>query len=130
MPFVNIKVIKDQINQDRKQELLHGLTNLLNEVMGRDKALATIVIDEIEQTSWAINGSAINTDTDFVSFVNIKVSKGTTNPDEMSLMIKKTKELMSKIIGHQVVANYVIIDELNPAGWGFDGLSMLDRSKL
>jgi len=48
----------------------------------------------------------------------------------MSVMIHKIKELMSKLIGNQIIANYVIIDELNPAGWSFDGLSMLDRSKL
>ena len=130
MPFVNVKVVKNQITEDRKKDIFKGLTNLINEVMGRDKTLTTIVMDEIEPTSWAINGTAISTGKDCVSFVNIKVSNGTTNPEEMSLMIKKIKELMSKIIGNQVVANYVIIDELNPAGWGFDGLSMLDRSKL
>lgn len=130
MPFVNIKTVKNQVDEATKRKIIEGVTELIVSVMGRDKTLTTIVIDEIEASSWAINGKAIHAEKDFVSFVNIKVSKGTTNPEEMSLMIKKIKEFMSKIIGNQVLANYVIIDELNPAGWGFDGLSMLDRSKL
>ena len=28
------------------------------------------------------------------------------------------------------MTNYVIIDELNPAGWGFDGISMIERNKI
>ena len=129
MPFVNVKVLRNQVNEKAKKEIIKGITSLIVEVMGRDQTLTTIVIDEIEPTSWAINGAEIDPAKDFVSFVNLKVSKGTTNPEEMSLMINNIKELMSKIIGNQVIANYVIIDELNPAGWGFDGLSMLDRSK-
>ena len=130
MPFVNVKVVKNQVDEDSKKRIVKGLTELIANVMKRDKTLTTIVIDEIESTSWAINGKAIEVEKDYVSFVNIKVSKGTTTPEEMSLMINEIKDFMSKTIGNQVMANYVIIDELNPAGWGFDGLSMLDRSKL
>lgn len=130
MPFINVKVVKEQVNEKSKKEIFSGLTELISEVMGRDKTLTTIVLDEIESTSWAINSNAIDVENDFVSFVNIKVSKGTTNAEEMSLMINKIKDFMSKTIGNQVMANYVIIDELNPEGWGFDGLSMIDRSKL
>ena len=130
MPFVNVKVVKSQINEEIKDNIIKGLTDLIVNIMGRDQSLTTIVIDEIEHSSWAINGAAINLDKDFVSFVNIKVSKGTTNPEEMSTMIKEIKNLMARVIGNQAVANYVIIDELNSAGWGFDGLSMNDRSKL
>ncbi len=130
MPFVNVKVVKSQINEEIKDNIIKGLTDLIVNIMGRDQSLTTIVIDEIENSSWAINGAAINLDKDFVSFINIKVSKGTTNPEEMSTMIKEIKNLMARVIGNQAVANYVIIDELNSAGWGFDGLSMNDRSKL
>ncbi|EHJ00110.1 4-oxalocrotonate tautomerase [Clostridium sp. DL-VIII] len=65
-----------------------------------------------------------------VTFVNIKVSKGTTNPDEMDRMMKATKELIIKVLGSSAVTNYFIIDELNPDGWGFDGISMTERNKM
>lgn len=85
------------------------------------------MIDEISGTSWAIGGKAINSDTS-VSFLNIKVSKGTTDSEEMAIMQKKTKELMSRLLNNHVDENYFNIDELNPAGWGFGDMTMAERN--
>lgn len=65
-----------------------------------------------------------------MTLVNIKVSKDTTNTDEMSKMMKATKELIIKVLGSSAVTNYFIIDELNPDGWGFDGISMAERNRM
>ena len=130
MPFVNVKIVKDQINQEMKKQIIERLTDLIVQIMNRERALTTIVIDEIDYNCWAIGGKEINPKKDFVSFVNIKVSKGTTNSDEMSIMLKETKKMMSGIMGNHIAENYFIIDELNPSAWGFDGISMNERSKL
>ncbi len=64
-------------------------------------------------------------------FVNImKVSKGTTDPDEINKMMKAAKELVTKVLGSSAVPNYFIIDELNPDVWGFDGITMTERRKM
>ncbi len=130
MPFVNVKLVKSQVDSNSKKLILSQLTDLIVRLMNREKALTTIVIDEVDPASWAIGGKAINADTNFVSFVNIKVSKGTTNPEEMAAMMGETKKLMSNILGNHISENYFIIDELNPAAWGFDGISMTERSKI
>lgn len=126
MPFVNVKILENQLDESTKQTLIAELTELIVSVMNREKALTTIVIDEIKASSWAIAGKAITPEMS-VSFVNIKVSKGTTNAEEMALMHKKTKELMSRLLSNHVEANYFIMDELNPAGWGFGDLTMAGR---
>ncbi len=128
MPFVNVKLIKSQVDSNSKKQILSQLTDLIVRLMNREKALTTIVIDEIDPASWAIGGMAINADTNFVSFVNIKVSKGTTNPEEMTVIMGETKKLMSNILGNHISENYFVIDELNPAAWGVDGISMKERS--
>ncbi len=128
MPFVNVKLVKSQVNSDSKKQIISTLTDLIVSIMNREQALTTIVIDEIDPTSWAIGGKAIDADVDFVSFVNIKVSKGTTNPNEMATMMKETKKMMSDILSNHICENYFIIDELNPDAWGFDGISMTARS--
>lgn len=127
MPFVNVKVLANQFDETKKQQLISELTDLVVNVMNREKDLTVIVIDEIKGTSWAIGGKAINPETS-VSFVNIKVSKGTTNSEEISIMLKKTKELMSRLLDNHVDENYFIIDELNPAGWGFGSITMANRN--
>jgi len=63
-------------------------------------------------------------------FGNGKVSKGTTNLEEMDSMLKKIEKMMADIMGNQIQENYFIIDELNPSAWDFDGISIKERSKL
>lgn len=133
MPFVNVKIVRQQLTVDKKRELIEGLTDLIVNIMGRDRAYTVITVDELNEDQWAIGGVTLDRlqkEKKMVSFINIKVSEGTTNADEMAIMIKATKELMIHILGNSEETNYVIIDELNPAGWGFDGLSMTERRKL
>ncbi len=98
--------------------------------MNRELSMTTIVIDEVEPHSWGIGGKPLHLENDFVSFINIKVSKGTTDSNEMSRMMKGIKLLMADILGNHIVENYFIIDELNPSGWGFDGVSMTERASM
>ncbi len=126
MPFVNVKIIENQFDESKKLLLIEGLTDLIVNVMGRERDFTNIVIDEIKSSSWAVGGKIISKD-DSVSFVNIKVSKGTTTSDEVSLMHKKVKELMSGLLNNHIEANYFIMDELNSTGWGFGDITMANR---
>ncbi len=133
MPFVNLKIVKNQVTLEKKKELISGLTDLIVNIMGRDRNTTVITVDELEESQWAIGGVTLDeniSNKEIVTFINIKVSKGTTNPAEMDKMIKATKELTIKVLGSSAVPNYVIIDELNPDGWGFNGLSMTEQNKL
>lgn len=133
MPFVNMKLVKNQVSSQQKRQLIEGLTDLIVNIMGRDRHSTVITVDELNEDQWAIGGRTLDAEINknrIVSFVNIKVSKGTTNPDEIDKMIKATKELMKKVLGNTDEINYFIMDELNSDGWGFDGISMTERNKL
>ncbi|MBI9101615.1 MAG: 4-oxalocrotonate tautomerase family protein [Spirochaetales bacterium] len=127
MPFVNVKIIENQLKENEKLELIKKLTDLIVEVMNREKDLTVIVIDEIKPTSWAVGGKPVHSN-ESVSFVNIKVSKGTTNPDEIAVMQKKTKQLMGSLLKNHIEENYFIIDEINSTGWGFGDITMANRN--
>ena len=133
MPFVNLKLVKGQVTSKQKKKLIEGITDLIVNIMGRDRDLTVITVDELGRDNWAIGGKTlehISLENRIVSFVNIKVSKGTTNSDEMAMMMKATKDLLVGVLGNSDKTNYFIIDELNSDGWGFDGLSMTDRGKI
>ncbi|OOM71650.1 tautomerase family protein [Clostridium sp. BL-8] len=133
MPFVNLKIVKNQVTLEKRKELIKGLTDLIVNIMGRERELTVITVDELEASQWAIGGVTLDdndSENNIVTFVNIKVSKGTTNPDEIDRMMKATKELIIKVLGSSAVTNYFIIDELNPDGWGFDGVSMTEQNKM
>lgn len=131
MPYVNLKIVKNQITEEQKRAVVKGITDLIVNIMGRDRSLTIITIDELDASQWAIGGMLLDTlkKNDAVTFVNIKVSKGTTNPDEINKMMKATKELMISELGNNEEANYFIIDEINPEAWGFDGIPMSVRNR-
>ena len=131
MPYVNLKIVKNQITEEQKRAVVKGITDLIVNIMGRDRSLTIITIDELDASQWAIGGVLLDTlkKNDAVTFVNIKVSKGTTNPDEINKMMKATKELMISELGNNEEANYFIIDEINPEAWGFDGIPMSVRNR-
>jgi 4-oxalocrotonate tautomerase len=132
MPFINLKLVKGQTTPEQRQNIIKGLTDLIVNVMGRERDFTVLTIDELEKNQWVIGGKTIeelSDDNRKVSFVNIKISKGTSNPEEMAEMMKETKNLMANILGNSEETNYFIIDELNSDAWGFDGIPMTIRNK-
>jgi len=133
MPFVNLKIVKNQVSLEKKKELIRGLTDLIVNIMGRDRKSTVITVDELNESQWAIGGVTLDeniSEKPIVTFVNIKVSKGTTNPEEINKMMVATKELIINVLGNTAIPNYFIMDELNSDGWGFDGISMTELNKL
>ena len=67
---------------------------------------------------------------DKVAYIEIKISKGTSTPEQMPKVIKAGKELITHVLGSCDLTNYVVINELNPDSWGFDGISMTIRNQM
>ena len=59
MPFVNLKLVKNQVSLEQKKEIISGLTDLIVNIMGREKELTVITVDEIEGSQWAIGGVTV-----------------------------------------------------------------------
>lgn len=132
MPFVNIKVVREQTTAEQKKRIIEGLTELIATIMNRERKMTVITIDELSEDQWAIGGKLISQiqPERILTFVNIKVSKGTTNPVEVREMMTAVKELMIDVLGNSDECNYFVIDELNPDFWGYDSMSMTDRRNL
>lgn len=61
MPYVNIKVTKEKerVTAEQKQQLIAGVTNLLQEVLGKNPKTTVVVIDEVETDNWGIGGETV-----------------------------------------------------------------------
>ena len=59
MPFVNIKVTREGVTSEQKQELIAGATQLLVDVLGKNPATTVVVIEEIDTDNWGINGKSV-----------------------------------------------------------------------
>ncbi|QIS05011.1 2-hydroxymuconate tautomerase family protein [Nocardia brasiliensis] len=56
MPYVNIKVTDEGVTREQKSRLIKGVTDLLQDVLGKDPATTYVVIDEVALTNWGVGG--------------------------------------------------------------------------
>ena len=59
MPYVNIKITDDVVTPEQKSDLIHGVTQLLKDVLGKNPATTVVVIDEVETDNWGIGGETV-----------------------------------------------------------------------
>ena len=59
MPYVNIKVTEEGVTTQQKSELIKGVTDLLQTVLGKNPATTVVVIDEVNTDNWGIGGEQV-----------------------------------------------------------------------
>lgn len=56
MPYVNIRITREGATPEQKAELIGGVTELLQRVLGKNPATAVVNIDEVDFENWGIGG--------------------------------------------------------------------------
>ena len=56
MPYVNIRITREGATPEQKAELIGGVTDLLQRVLGKNPATTVVTIDEVEFENWGIGG--------------------------------------------------------------------------
>ena len=60
MPFVNIRITKEgNVTKEQKLQLIQGATDLLHNVLGKNKASTVVVIDEVDTDNYGLGGDSI-----------------------------------------------------------------------
>jgi len=59
MPYVNIKITRDGTTPEKKAEVIKGVTELLQKVLGKNPQTTVVVIDEVETDNWGIGGETV-----------------------------------------------------------------------
>jgi 4-oxalocrotonate tautomerase len=61
MPYINIKITKEEtpVTTEQKQQLIEGVTTLLQEVLGKNPKTTVVVIDEIDMENYGLGGESI-----------------------------------------------------------------------
>ncbi|HWR45655.1 4-oxalocrotonate tautomerase family protein [Sporomusa sp.] len=59
MPYVNIKVTREGVTKEHKDKLIKGVTQLLQDVLGKDPNTTVVVIDEVDVDNWGMGGESI-----------------------------------------------------------------------
>ena len=56
MPYVNIKITREGATAAQKAELIGGVTELLQSILGKNPATTVVTIDEVDLDNWGIGG--------------------------------------------------------------------------
>lgn len=61
MPFVNIRITKEngEPTKEQKARLIDGVTDLLAQVLGKNKSSTVVIIDEIHTDDYGLGGKTI-----------------------------------------------------------------------
>lgn len=59
MPYVNIRITREQVTAEQKQQLISGVTDLLQKVLGKNPATTFVIIDEVDTDNWGIGGESV-----------------------------------------------------------------------
>lgn len=59
MPYVNIKITKEGATAKQKQQLIEGATQLLVDVLGKNKSTTFVIVEEVDTDNWGIGGEVV-----------------------------------------------------------------------
>lgn len=63
MPYVEIKVFKDELSEDQTQELIQEVTDVVVSFAGEPLREATwVVVEEVKSGNWGVGGKALGLD--------------------------------------------------------------------
>lgn len=61
MPFANIKITREGATAEQKAEVIKRVTDVLVEVLGKNRATTVVAIEEVDTDNWGIGGESITT---------------------------------------------------------------------
>ena len=59
MPYVNIKITREGATAEQKARLIQGVTDMLQDVLGKNPQTTVVVIEEVDTDNWGIGGESI-----------------------------------------------------------------------
>jgi len=129
MPYLNVRLGGEPLGDEAKEALLTRLTELMETVMGKDREVTVVSIDDAPSRRWATAGRPL-ADNARMAQVDIKITRGTNDADDKQRMIGAATTAVMEIAGDCVGPIYVVIDELPADSWGYDGLSQAERKRV
>jgi 4-oxalocrotonate tautomerase len=59
MPYVNIRITREGVTEEKKAELIRGVTKLLADVLGKNPQTTFVIIDEVDTDNWGVGGETV-----------------------------------------------------------------------
>jgi 4-oxalocrotonate tautomerase len=114
MPFVNARLCAEP-SAELTARAVAVLTDLTVEVLGKERARTTVVVQYIAPAQWALGGTIPARG----FYVEVKITSGTNARDDKARYVREVNRALQALLGG--AAGYVVVDEIAPDSWGHSG---------
>ena len=59
MPYVHIRVTREGVTVEQKEELIKGVTDLLVRVLNKNPTQTFVIIEEVDTDNWGVAGMSV-----------------------------------------------------------------------
>lgn len=113
MPYVSATLCATP-SPDLTARTIAALTNLTVEVLGKERARTTVVVQYIPGGQWARGGTPVRG-----YFVGVKVTAGTNLREDKARYVREVNRALQSLLGE--ASGYVAVEELAADSWGYAG---------
>ncbi|MEJ2686671.1 MAG: tautomerase family protein [Gammaproteobacteria bacterium] len=124
MPYIDLR-IHPAPNDEQAAALARGVTDIMANVAGKRRDVTAVRIGAGEAALWTIGGVTCATTT---AYVDVKITAGTNSREEKAALVQHLHRALRGTFGKLVEASYVVVHELPPENWGYEGLTQAARA--
>jgi 4-oxalocrotonate tautomerase len=115
MPYVSATLYAPP-SAELTARITAALTDLTVEVLGKERARTTAVVQYVPGGQWTRGGAALPVRG---YFVEVKVTAGTNLRDDKARDVREVNRTLQSLLGE--ASGYVVVDELTADSWGHGG---------
>jgi 4-oxalocrotonate tautomerase len=115
MPYVSATLYAPP-SAELTARIIAALTDLTVEVLRKERARTTVVVQYVPGGQWARGGAALPVRGYFVA---VKVTAGTNLREDKARYVREVNRALQSLLGE--ASGYVAVDELAADSWGYSG---------
>lgn len=120
MPFISLKIATARpLDQDTVDALHHGVTALMADVLHKDPALTSVLIETPAPRMWTIGAAP----QPVLAHLDAHVTAGTNTAEDKAAFIAAATALLRRHLPDLPPATYVVVTEIAADSWGYGGLT-------
>ena len=120
MPYLSFHVSADA-SPEQSAHIAHVLTELTATVLGKQRALTSVVIHATPPGHWYIDGQRLAGQPLVTFYLDIKITEGTNTKNDKAAYVRQVFDAVAMVFGPLAPASYIVLHEVHADAWGYEG---------
>lgn len=126
MPFINVKVAGEPLDQGQVEAIQEGITALMADVLHKVGPLVGVLVEQVPVAGWSVGARPVTR----AAQVDAIVSAGTNTPEQKARFIAGTHRMLRTVLGPELSeVSYVVVHDVPKDSWGYGGFTQEHRAK-